>query len=708
MIEDEIVCLGSSLAVEGAYQRPILGERAQPLRLRHDHLIAIAGVILHVEKSAESPEFSLLFKRANTTVVHIGRRSGNEPDKRFEEDLTNAMFRCAVVSRKHAKIVFSDSGHAYIVDSSSHHGTHVRKAGESASKILKPETSTLLSDGDIITFGKAVGKGDEWVKPIVARVELYYGGTPTKASPLSSPTSEKSKSGRYGLTDSPSSSSDESSSDSDIEEIPAPSSSPSKPSSQPQGQNCLGLEVNDNQIQNHVSTAYSAFKRLLTPALRKLPSVSEIIGDRSSSSLLVTTEEPITLPAPVARRPNTGFPIGFDASQHDIFEMPYPSSSPIAMDIGTPSSSPNLIISRPLSVPHSQGRRSSYSPIYSPASEVREQSLDLPLPLSPDPCWSPASPSPPHLPIPPDASLPQTASIPPNLVVSPPPSQPQIVAQESSQILPPAPSTRNEVAELRQSLQNLQSTVTKLRFSRRKYKSRFNTNVSFISRKLSEIDDKFAEVDAEYNVLYDQVEGVAHDEIPDLSHQLEQLKDRVETMEWVRMCDDAGVKIVRRERSQPFEDREEVDANVKTLSELVDEMRKLKEDTELEISKQLADIKKMREQATQDIEKAKADILAQASAVASTSNQGVQTPVLTSLKRKRDDTDENEGQDHEMTGAVLCDVMEYCSSSNVEEPFLHEMPPPRKRARRVLSVITQTATAVTIGAVVTWSALAFS
>jgi hypothetical protein len=35
-------------------------------------------------------------------------------------------------------------------------------------------------------------------------------------------------------------------------------------------------------------------------------------------------------------------------------------------------------------------------------------------------------------------------------------------------------------------------------------------------------------------------------------------------------------------------------------------------------------------------------------------------------------------------------------------------PPPRKKARTIGSVVAQTATAVTIGAIVTWSALAFS
>jgi hypothetical protein len=35
-------------------------------------------------------------------------------------------------------------------------------------------------------------------------------------------------------------------------------------------------------------------------------------------------------------------------------------------------------------------------------------------------------------------------------------------------------------------------------------------------------------------------------------------------------------------------------------------------------------------------------------------------------------------------------------------------PPPRKKIRTIGSVVAQTATAVTIGAVITWSALAFS
>jgi len=113
-----------------------------------------------------------------------------------------------------------------------------------------------------------------------------------------------------------------------------------------------------------------------------------------------------------------------------------------------------------------------------------------------------------------------------------------------------------------------------------------------------------------------------------------------------------------------------------------------------------------------------------------------QTPVLTSLKRKRDDTDENGdevveaqaeasvGVDSTMTensggSATANDVVmkdgaapiptattDIAAALAIRAP---ESPSrPRKRARKFVRAMAQTATAVTIGAVVTWSALAFS
>jgi hypothetical protein len=111
-----------------------------------------------------------------------------------------------------------------------------------------------------------------------------------------------------------------------------------------------------------------------------------------------------------------------------------------------------------------------------------------------------------------------------------------------------------------------------------------------------------------------------------------------------------------------------------------------------------------------------------------------QTPVLLSLKRKRDDTDENEEVDEsediqqeaavditdsvtDLTSQEKGVVDEDVSVPVTKAEFLEvaakthrqvDGPSPRKRARRIASVLAQTATAVTIGAVVTWSALAFS
>jgi hypothetical protein len=109
---------------------------------------------------------------------------------------------------------------------------------------------------------------------------------------------------------------------------------------------------------------------------------------------------------------------------------------------------------------------------------------------------------------------------------------------------------------------------------------------------------------------------------------------------------------------------------------------------------------------------------------------GPQTPVLPSLKRKRDDIDENgeedghgqgEHADHPIVAVnVDTDVGDMAPGGSADEmevdvsvdPILvtsaSDSPRPRKRARRIASALAQSATALTIGAVVTWSALAFS
>ena len=177
------------------------------------------------------------------------------------------------------------------------------------------------------------------------------------------------------------------------------------------------------------------------------------------------------------------------------------------------------------------------------------------------------------------------------------------------------------------------------------------------------------------------------------------------------------------------------------------EMRLLRETSQAQMAAELEAIKVMRETAMTNIAEAQAQAAKASQVCTNTSEvlieQGVhpsltisQTPVLLSLKRKRDDTDENEEaneseniQQQAVDVEITDDVIDLTSQGNdvvVDEDvsvpltkaeFLEaatrthrqiDGPRPRKRTRRIASVLAQTATAVTIGAVVTWSALAFS
>jgi hypothetical protein len=120
MSEDDCIqYLGTKLATRAlpsppflsSSQRPVTGERTVPLcRLSAIHSLAWTGVALYIEKSATEPSHGLIFRKAEEPVVHIGRRPGSDNDKRKSEP-GKAFFTCPVVSRHHAKIAFSDSGH---------------------------------------------------------------------------------------------------------------------------------------------------------------------------------------------------------------------------------------------------------------------------------------------------------------------------------------------------------------------------------------------------------------------------------------------------------------------------------------------------------------------------------------------------------------------------------------------------------------------
>ena len=57
----------------------------------------------------------LRFDKSETPVINIGRMPSSRVNElELDLDLDLAWFRCAVVSRKHAKICFADSGHVSI------------------------------------------------------------------------------------------------------------------------------------------------------------------------------------------------------------------------------------------------------------------------------------------------------------------------------------------------------------------------------------------------------------------------------------------------------------------------------------------------------------------------------------------------------------------------------------------------------------------
>lgn len=218
-----------------------------PSALSSDTHRPVSGILLHIPKTAEQPGQSLRYYKIRTQVVNIGRASGSNVGKE-RQSIDTATFRCPVISRRHAKILLSDTGHVYLVDLDSHHGTHLLKQGGTVSQRLIPEVPVLLEDGDTVTFGKIVGRDSYVVRPVTVNIRLLHGVAPNLSSPApievpippilppDSPeqfncTPKSSTSGRYGVFgSSPSSSSDSSSSssqpDSDIEEIERPEEYP--------------------------------------------------------------------------------------------------------------------------------------------------------------------------------------------------------------------------------------------------------------------------------------------------------------------------------------------------------------------------------------------------------------------------------------------------------------------------------------------------
>ena len=68
----------------------------------------LVGIMLVIPKSGDEPTQTLRFLESRSAVVHIGRASSSLADADKSPD--SIQFRCPVISRRHAKLMFS-SGH---------------------------------------------------------------------------------------------------------------------------------------------------------------------------------------------------------------------------------------------------------------------------------------------------------------------------------------------------------------------------------------------------------------------------------------------------------------------------------------------------------------------------------------------------------------------------------------------------------------------
>ncbi|PPQ99380.1 hypothetical protein CVT24_009210 [Panaeolus cyanescens] len=789
MLDDDIVYLGSRnpqspSTARPSSQSPLTGERCfHPFAETRgidpkSSSLDLTGIVLHVEKCGSVEAQKLAFNRQDMAVVQIGRRSGFDPDRRRSSDIEQegAMFRCAVVSRKHAKIAFSDSGSAYLIDLYSHHGTHIRRSEEKYMKTINPETPTLLHDGDVITFGKTVGKNEEAVRPVTVRVELVYRSTPASPSSvksssassrlsvspqLSYATPPKPSSGRYGVNASSSSDNESYSSGlySDVDDVPSSSPAPAPPTEEP-----APLPPHDSQssiVSPKGKTPFNAvnlLKNLLPPLhpptpRENLPSVADIMHRyfRPTPPLLNLFDSP----KPSRDDKDESQPVGFDASQHDIYE-PDPevrslggdvhslrsrSESPMDLASTSPSPAPEVIVSRHLSIP----------PLFTPVIRDTAQ-IDAPN--------ADAAPESSNVYKAPSVNLTELYDLPGILSHSDSPVH--SVSASSKETANPSGDLSDQIKNIRDNVMQLQEEVTKLHNHRKKYKARFTSNTEFMNQKLGEFYDKVDEANAECALLYDKVDAIRSVDIPDMQAQVDMLEERMEKLEGmdedinVRGSDaDEDEEAVQERQPSAAAGTDEIElmVGVAKVKSMIDELTLLRDNAMKDVAAELESIKVLRQTAMADIEKAKAELAAQALKFAEercaspspiSFRSGRTTPVPPSLKRKRDDTDENEDRDEAGEGdsslmserfpesefhrvaqampgvaeardqqdvameGIQLPLTMTALRDDIYGPHVLDSPPPRKRARRVVSVVAQTATAVTIGAVVTWTALAFS
>ncbi|KLO12075.1 hypothetical protein SCHPADRAFT_905439 [Schizopora paradoxa] len=170
----------------------------------------ITGIVLSCKEgymgSEEAKTYILL--KDDSPVVHLVRASHPKNSVVSPENPESSggrvTFTCPVMSRRHARLSFSDQGTVTITDLKSLHGTfrHNPYIRTGAAR-LSPLVEYSLNHGDIIKLGKEVHRDDRMWSPVEITVELLRereeSPVEVQENPVPSSTNERSTPNRYGL-----------------------------------------------------------------------------------------------------------------------------------------------------------------------------------------------------------------------------------------------------------------------------------------------------------------------------------------------------------------------------------------------------------------------------------------------------------------------------------------------------------------------------
>ncbi|KAG2346092.1 hypothetical protein BDR05DRAFT_988265 [Suillus weaverae] len=630
-MDDEVEYLGTNFA--------------QPATCPCDPQQPVTGVTLHVESCGGKPAHNVSFFNTRTSHVHIGRKSiSDDRSMRKENDDQNAVFACPVVSAKHAKLVLASSGHVYIVDLKSRHGTHLQKKGETTSRMLQPEVEITLADGDVVTFGKAVGQGATLVSPVTVRIEFLRDILDMRDSPpwcltpaeSSSPRPRKLSTGRYGLNSpisyhsSPSHSS---------ESLSSPSGSSNEAALYSEHESDIEEIPSWEELRTCVSSLRQDFPAdfLGGSLIGKMPSLGSLMQDichKIADPLDIDSPQPWSPPAIAAIAS-----VDDDDDEPSSIIHPADSRSHSPMELSTPSPSPPQAPSEPEVVgAWPPSRADSLQPALRRSDESNRVKLPSMCSFGHMGSLEPGSfESFPE-------RLPSLSNFTPFVPLE---DEPAILAS-----IPVLPS----IAEGRVNV--LHSSVTDIKNRHALTEDDLYDLQHQVDMLEPESDQLFARLDAAEDKL---------STLSDLQDQVSELQSKADA----ESCDNFA---------PPMAD---VKACADALNALVIEMKALREETEKRVEERI-----------QTIHTARAEALSVIAAEVET---------FKSLKRKHSEIEV------EVTPPVKMDIVVEeapVAAAKLEIPvedYRHA-----KRPKRIMTSIAQTATAMAVGAVATWSALAFS